>query len=284
MGLLDQLREEATKKQEEQRYQESVQRSKEDIYQYQLLPAMQQIYTYFKEVTEYLNILNEPIKIEDYSKNYPQFGCLVQTDYKLMTDKHGGVTKFDQLQQIMLRFYCVNPEEPYFTLEVFSQREIEQLIKFFSARKVPYEWKRESNPASKSIALFKFERKIPVVLKFVVDMEQSLIELRIDNHLNFDSFKRNYSAEDIDEAFLDSLGNYLLRKNNQFIQFDISEEERIAIRERLLQHQQNLQQEPENITTAATSTNHVANIPTAEETNKTSGLVNKLSGLFKRQG
>jgi len=231
MGLLDDLKQESEIKKQLLEVDLNQEQLLISHYENFLLPKLQFIYNYFKELIEYLNILQEPITIDTYTKRIPGFNNLIQNDYKLSTDKHGGITKFNELKEVNLRFYCTG--EGHSNFDVFSQPEVEQLIKFLNAKKVPFEWKRESNPASKSVANFNIELKIPVIIKFEVDISNKLIKLVIFNHLNFDVTQRSFKAEEITESLMDQIGEYLLRKNDDFVKMDISDEHIETIRKNL---------------------------------------------------
>ncbi len=265
MSLRDELRKEADKKKAEEALLLSSQEKLQQVYEEKLLPKMQHIYDYFKEIVEYLEFLKEPIRIGEYSPRYKNLGELVQQDYKLSTDKFGGVAKYDELKEIMFRFYCSG--EGKFPLDVFSQSEVEQQIKFLTAKKVPFEWSRQHNEATQAIACFMIERKIPVLIRFSVDLEAQSINLTIHNHYNFDVIERSYSCDDINEKFLDKLGRFLLRKDNSFIEIDISEEEKAAIRAHLQKEREKSEQ----------SITYVQPLPEKES----AGFFSRLGALFK---
>lgn len=236
MGILNELRDEASKQKEDAKLEEFSQQMMEHKYRNEILPKVQMIFNYFKEIVEHLQFLKNPIVVNDYSKHFPMFGELEQRDYKLSTDDYGGQTKYDELRQVIIKFYCLG--EGNFNFEVKSQHEIDQCVALFTAKKVPFDWSRNFNSVDKSSATFEVTRKIPVRIEFKVDYDKSVINLRINNHLNFDTIKRTYKPEEITEEFLDQLANFLLRKNNDFIAIEISDEEREKIRQKLIESAQ----------------------------------------------
>ncbi|MBF0265550.1 MAG: hypothetical protein HQL46_09785 [Gammaproteobacteria bacterium] len=231
MGLLDELKQESEKKKESLLKDQNQEQLLLSNYQQQLLPKLQFIYHYFKELMEYLEILQEPITIESYTKRIPGFDNLKQGEYKLSTDKHGGIAKFNELKEINLRFYCTG--DGYSNFDVFSQPEVEQLVKFLNAKKVPFEWQRENNPAGKAVANFNIQLKIPVIVKFEVDIPNSLIKLTIFNHFNFDLTQRTYQADEINDELMDQIGKFLLRKSDDFVKMEITDEHREVIKKNL---------------------------------------------------
>ncbi len=262
MGILDELKQEADLKRACEEQQKRDQEQLEKRYRQEILPKMQKIYTFFKEMVEYLQYLQKPIEIDSYSKRYPQFDPLVQKEYKLTTDQFGGVSHFDELKEIYLKFYCIG--EGSFELQVKNQAEVEQLIAFLGSKKVPFEWSRQFNRVEKSSATFVIERKIPVKIQFVVDIEQGFIRLDIYNYHNFNHIFRVYRPQDIDDAFLDELARFILRKENRFSHEKLTEAQRRAIRERLLQSRQ-----------------HPDETAEAETEKNSSNLLNKVFSLIR---
>ncbi len=110
MGILDDLREEASQKQAEL-HEDTLHKEKlEHNYQVSILPKMQQLFSYFKELIEYLNIIETPLEVTHYSRRYPQLGTLYQQKYRLSTDDHGGISHYDAIAEIYFRFNCMNIE------------------------------------------------------------------------------------------------------------------------------------------------------------------------------
>jgi len=232
MGILNELRDEANKQKEDDQLEEFSKELLAEKYQNEILPKLQMIFNYFKEIVEHLQYLKSPIVVAEYSKAYPQFGELSQQDYKLSSDDYGGQTKFDEMKQVIIKFTCSG--EGNFEFDAKSQQEIDQHVGLLSSKKVPFEWSRNYNNVDQTSATFVVTRKIPVRIAFSMDYDTSMINLQISNHSNFDTIKRSYKGSEITEELLDQLANFLLRKNNDFIAIEISEEERLQIRQKLV--------------------------------------------------
>jgi len=228
MGILDELRDETERKKIVDHNQTISNDNIASIYKNEILPKMQDIFHFFKEIVNHLQYLQNPIEVIDYSEKYPMLGQLVQRNYKLSTDKHGGMVHFDKLKEIHLRYFYVG--EGIMDYTVKNQADVEQQIQFLTAKKVPFEWSRQHNSIEKSSAIFQIERKIPVKINFTVDYDNSLINLDILNHHNFSYIKKSYKASEITEVFLDQLVKFLLRKKNNFIKEEMNEQEREILR------------------------------------------------------
>jgi len=173
MGILNELRDEAERKKIIDQQQVISAEQLAENYQQNILPKMQLIFDFFKEIVEHLQFIKDPIKVIDYSKKYPELGELIQQDYKLSTDKHGGISHYHDLKDIKVRFYCVG--EGSMELAVKSQAEIEQQVNYLTAKKVPFEWSRHHNTVADTFATFIIERKIPITINFHVDYDNSQI-------------------------------------------------------------------------------------------------------------
>lgn len=220
MGILDELKQEAIEKQQQQLTQENQEQRLETLYREALLPAMQKAYLFLQELVQHLCFLEHAIVVEQYSAKYPQIGRLTQQDYKMYTDDHGGFADFDRLMQITVRFFCVGSGS--FRYEVESQGLIEREIAFLSSRHLKFDWVLKGGTSAVRRACFNVEQKIPVRFKFQVDYAHSNIQLMIHNHENFNSYKKSFSAEQINDELLDEIARFMLRRNSNFVCLDIS--------------------------------------------------------------
>lgn len=232
MGILDELRDETERKKVIEQSHTLSTESLTHNYQQEILPKMQMIFDFFKELVEHLLFLKNPIIINNYSHKYPDLGELYQLDYKFSSDKFGGVSHYDKLMEITIKYYFCG-EEPLF-FDVKNQTEIDSQVNFLTAKKVPFTWERQHNISAKqSYATFAIEKRIPVKIIFKVNYTQSTINLEIFNHSDFDHTHRTYLPNEINTDTLDQLAKYLLRKDNSFIEEKITESERETLRENL---------------------------------------------------
>lgn len=234
MGILDQLKQEAVEKQQQQQTQATLRKQREDHYRESILPAMQKTFNFMKELVEYLNFLEHAIEVDQYSSKYPQFGLLKQRDYKIYTDNHGGLADIDRLMQVNVRFFCVGDGAFSYNLE--SQNRIEREVAFLTSRNVYFDWKTLDGRSAMPTACFTITRKIPVRFKFAVDYDQSTIRLLINNHENFNVYKKDFTPEEINDDLLDEVARFMLRKDSDFIRLEISSAHRRHI-ENLVEQQ-----------------------------------------------
>jgi len=241
MGVLDQLRKEADQKKisEQQTVDQQAHRYKH--YKTKILPKMQQVFKYLQELVAHLNYLEVPIQVESYSDRFPRLGTLMQKEYKINTDGYGGFSDFNKLVQINLTFYCIGKGELEYNVQTKSA--IEQENAFLHAKRIPSKMHRLGGVGGEESARFVVTKKIPVRVRFEVDYEQSQIKVMVNNHTDFSVYAEVWQVEDIDDAFLDTLARYLLRKDSEFIRLDITDEYRDKLRNKLQSIKHNEEQE-----------------------------------------
>ncbi|TXL12909.1 hypothetical protein BMR05_13835 [Methylococcaceae bacterium HT4] len=184
-----------------------------------------------QELVKYLNYLEVPVQVEDYSTRYPELGSLKQKDYKVSTDGFGGLADIDKLRHINITFYC----EGAGVLEyvVRGKTDIEREISFLHFKRLTSKTLRIPGHKKHDALKFLVDRKIPVRLRFEVDYENSLIKVIINNYSQFSIFTELWKAEEIDHDFLDMVTRYLLRQDSEFIKPEMSDEARKALRKKL---------------------------------------------------
>jgi len=231
MGVLEQLRDQVNRKQDDALDQQNIELELARRYKETILPKMQSILVFMKEMVEHLTYLEQAIFIDDYSSKYPQLGRLIQTDYKINTDGIMGYVDPDKLMQVNVNFFCLNEGE--FTYHLQGRSLIEQEVAFLSAHKVPFEWKYFQGIGMAQNAKFTVTRKIPVRFKFEVDYAASNIKMLINNHENFGVYKKSFAPEKVDDDLLDEVARFMLRIDSDFIRLEITSEHKKIIRSKL---------------------------------------------------
>lgn len=230
MGILDQLRSEATSKQESE-FSSSVEEQRLE-YQYQtnILPKMQKTYHFLKEIVDHLNYLEKAVEVKDYSARYRQFGTLSQTNYKINTDGFSGVGDFNRIMQINVTFVCQGVGQFCYSLE--GKAQIEQEVAFLHSKHIPFTWKRGIDKAAFTVA-----RKIPVRFKFEVDFNFSKISLLINNHENFNIYSKTFEPQAINDGLLDEVVRFMLRQDSDFIRLEITSQDKQRIQKKVADEQ-----------------------------------------------
>lgn len=227
MNILDELRQKAEEKKQAQEQQHLLDEQLEQTYQQVLLPKIQFLYDCLSELIKYLNFLEEPIAVRNYSRHYPQFGTLFQKNYKINTDGMMGLADYNRLMQINIRFNCEAVGDFNYSLSSKALCDREHAFLFEHG----LHFHQKSQHPDK--VLFTVERKIPVRFQIAVDYPTSKLLVTIFNHENFETFHRSVTPEQLDDEFLDALLCYFMRRDNRFIRADISDATQAAIREHI---------------------------------------------------
>ncbi len=229
MGILDDLREEVSQKQVELQDEELLDEQRKHNYRVLILPKMQQLFSYFKELIEYLNLIEAPEEVAHYSRRYPQLNDLYQQKFRLSSDKHGGHADFDKLTEIYLRYVYMGQEKTYFMHLVENKVDANKEKDFLYDHKIPFDIERNAKVEGNGV-LFRIHKKIPVVFKFSVDYKDSNIILQMKNHEDFESRKQIIDPDKINEPYLDKLARYILKKDDDFFRMDIDDVSKEMIR------------------------------------------------------
>lgn len=235
MGILDQLKSEAEMKRESEFAAANTRQHLESEYQANILPKMQKMYGFLKEIVEHLSYLDKAIEVADYSHDYPQIGALTQTDYKINTDGYGGLADFNRIMQINVLFNLIAPGSFSYTVE--GKTRIEQELAFLISKKVKLDSNRFVSSAGIESATFTITRKIPVCFRFEVDYNNLKIKLFIFNHENFNVYKKTFEPSQITDSLLDEVIRFMLRKDSDFIQLDIASQDKQRIQKKAEEEQ-----------------------------------------------
>lgn len=236
MGLLDDLKNQANEQRDREQREKERWEQLEKTYQDEIHPRMSEVYQYLNELVEHLNYLKP-----DTFAHYPVLpggkSCTFrQHDYKLTIDS----TR--QIENITLAFKAELTEPVHFTIEhkekVLHQKDLLDSYKLRHERK---EYKDDSYELLG--ADFKLEGPINISIYFVGDIENSSVNLFMSNFESPGVVKYVLKARHLNRDFLDKLGSYLLRKDNKFLNLDISDDHKQTIRQMLEEEQQQREQE-----------------------------------------
>ena len=226
MGLLDELKKEAEAKQnldeaEQKRRAAMEARSRESV-----LPKMAQIYGFLSDLLKQLEIIQPDTRVAYPMVGYGSVENLHQKDYKLKVDSRENMT------HVSLVFNCVGKDKIHFDvaekLHVERQKDYlnEHHLSFYSR-----DYRDERHTVTHSS--FTVESKIPVLFDFRLAEDLSTIELTIRNFEGLGKHRYTLDPQMIDGDYLDELGKYLLRMNNDFLKLDLPDDFRDSIRQRL---------------------------------------------------
>ena len=265
MSLLDDLKRQAEQLQNSPDPQDEARRL-EAVYQERLRPRMHAIFRYLMEFTEQLKVVDPEVRHTYSLPGIGEAADLKQAGYVLNTDST------DQTKTIRLRCQCSADHEGVYAIRPKAQADATR--EFLDAQTMRYaEW--PIRDSTQQIIGINFQLRVQVNIDFIfqVDVEQGMIRMITTNFDRFGDERWLVNPERIDDAWLDKLGHYLLRKHQNLHKLEIHESHKALIRERLEADKRARQTELEQA---------LKQEQTAQETKGKSGLLGRLRGFSKR--
>lgn len=220
MGLLDDLKQQADKARREREQEEARQAALEEAYRTGVRPAMLKIHSFLHEL---VGLLTEPVLV---SFDFPGIGRvdnLEQKNYNILIDSQRDP------KLVSLRFECVAKEEKRYT--VMPKSAGDEARQFLTEQKVMFsDWAIRGSNRQITGLIIQCKLRVPVELVFEADVERSGVRVTSYNYhgTTENSFLSRY--ENIDDAWLDKLGYYVLRQDEGFGSLTLSAGERERIR------------------------------------------------------
>jgi len=236
MGILDELKQQASEKRQLEATEERERHSQEERYRQELLPKMQQLHAYLREFVDHLNYVRPEIVVSVYDDGRRGLNHLLQGGYHLATDEHGGQSSLDNLKTLRLTYHCSADGEHRYTLT--GKKDIEKEMHLLSDTGISYSHRPVAEMQREMVEEFSVRRKVPVMIEFKADVYSMNINLTIRNHESTGTRYYEISPAQIDEKFLEEMANYILRRENSFMRTEISGDERAQLRKNYLEDKQ----------------------------------------------
>jgi hypothetical protein len=226
MGLLDDLKSEAGKLQDQQSSDEANRERLEAIYREEIKPKMLMISNYFSDFSDQLSILKPKTEVAYTIPGHKEVKGLIQKNYGISADS------LESIKKLHLRFIAELPNETEFS--VTPKLRAAETRDFFEQQNITFSEWPVRDALQEVIGLnFQVKLKVNILFMFQVDIEKSMIQLRIVNFEGFAVTQKSYRPEAINEAWLEDIGRYILRKNKTLHSLEISDEVKQRLREQL---------------------------------------------------
>lgn len=229
MGLLDELRKEAdSRKSAAEKEQERIERLNR-VFREQISPRLLQAHRYFHELATQLELLNPDIWRTYTFPGYSEAVPLRQRSYSARGDTD-HITK--DTREAKLMFECAREAPLTFTLE--HPVEIAKTENFFQEHGIVYSCHKLKGDRYEVVAAeFEVTPRFGAAAQFNADIDNACIQLYLVNIEGFTTRRITLRPEQLTEAMLDDLGNYLLHRTADFMKLEISDEARRKIQEQL---------------------------------------------------
>lgn len=225
MGLLEDLKSEAERiRSEGERLTEAAQR--EAFYKANLRPKMLQALDYLNELLEQLKVVRPEVVGRYLLPGYSQPISATQALPKLTVDSG------DNIQTLTLHTRYVATDLAFSVTPPTQADETRDFL--LSGRYVFSDWPlREANGQLVGIRFSVAELAIPASVTIYADIENSCLLFYSKNMDGFQDHRDVVRADDMDAAWLDRLGHFLLGKGCSPVHLDIPPENREAIQQAL---------------------------------------------------
>lgn len=236
MGILDELKQQAEKQQETITAVSEARPGAEEFYREHVKARMLTAFNFLTELVNQLIALKLETRVQYPLKPEGKPLTLQQKDYKVYSDD------ITDPRQVTLSFNCglVNPA----TFEITGRAAVLAQSEILDRYTFKYKRVDKTDPRQIIIgAVFNLIGPLPMKLVMQFDDSKQIIKLLLTNFVGPGTSQYNLTPEKLDEAFLDHLGKYILRKEPDLFKEEISEEAKKKLRERMMVEAQIREQE-----------------------------------------
>jgi len=229
VGLLDDLKSQAEQK-NKPTDEQLTPAGAEEFYRAHIKQRMLMAYDFFTQLVNQLNEMKLVIRAEYPFKPEGKNVTLLQQGYKAYSDH------ITDPRQITFSLTCTLANPATYDVSgrgpALAQGELLERFQF------KYE-KLEARDQNQMVIGARFKLQGPLQVKCVLQFDEAkqIIKLLLTNFVGPGTSQYNLKPEQLDEAFMDHLGKYLLRKEANLFQEEISDDVKAMLRKKLEQEQ-----------------------------------------------
>lgn len=236
MGLLDDLKKQSDDLKAKEQQEKERQQRLNQYYQDEIHPGMLNIYKYLSQMIEHLNyIKGDTTAMIPLLPNHEKT-ALKQKEYNLVIDS------VEQTKNITLKFECHLPNK--IKVELFGKDKSLNYNDRLNAYKIKFH-RRDNKDANYELLGSRFDVEGPLhcAVTFAGDVDNSCVNLFLRNIEGPGVTRHILKAHHLNDEFMDKLGKYLLRENEDFLKLDMDDSTRAQIRQNLAEAQKQREQE-----------------------------------------
>lgn len=205
MGLLDELKKEAEAVQQERNREVDASQAKHELIENELRPRMRELYSYFKELRDQLEVLDPDIHIDCEVEGMGTLRGLRQGKYRIATDDPQALDSFT------FHYACEKPGRV--EIRKPDRGAVERQREFLWSQNLRFQVRDSQKDGS---GLFLLDAFVPVSIEFSIDAERGGIALRLRNVHGLGVMRHLFSADRLDKDFTEELAKVVLGKPNRF--------------------------------------------------------------------
>ncbi|MBD3619575.1 MAG: FHA domain-containing protein [Chromatiales bacterium] len=231
MGVLDELKQRAEQlKAEEAR---AAEQQAERLAQARdvLSPTLARLHAYLAELVQQLEVVQPKVPVDFRIRDVGVLEGLLQGGYRVSRDGDAQSTQ-------RVSFSCLLESRRHYRFELSIPGQVDNWLTQLRAQglKVDHAQVLEENSIGHRVWI-NIAGHVPVRLRFEADIGNESILLLIQNYEEMGESRHRIRPEQIDEAFFDELGRYILRKPNRFLKLEVPAEVRDRLRRRIEEDQ-----------------------------------------------
>jgi len=230
MGLLDDLREQASAQEAEEEKASKGKVNTEEVYRTETIPKLNELYTHLMELAKHLNYLKKEIRAK-YVINTDNQGIeLLQKDYIAHIDNTS------ETKLVTFTCKCVFPRNVEFSVN--EAKKVASNIQFLQSKALQHQVRERRNDSHQLTgAQFTVKASVTAKFAFEADIENASIKLTYSNFDQYGSISHVLKPEDVNDDFFDELGRFILRENNDFLKENVADDVREQIRMKIEQEE-----------------------------------------------
>jgi hypothetical protein len=223
MGLLDELRAKSERLRAQEDDQQEADAQRELVFKRQIKPRFKSLYNYLRELVEHLNYLKTEIKV-----SYRLPGCetpfdFVQKDYLITADSSDNLGLFN------LRCKAVGAKPIYLRLD--DEQNPDKIIQSLRQHNIVAVKRGFSVRQTNANNFVEVKPEIPISFAFKLDAHKFIIIATANNFPDLGKIRRGFDAKQVDDQWIEDVGDMIVRKHDIITTLPISDTERQRIKQ-----------------------------------------------------
>lgn len=225
MALLDELKQEADRIRREGGDTKSLEAKRKLFYEEHTKPALQHLYKYLSELKEQLHVIKPEVAASYEIQSIGTIATLAQ-NYAVQIDSAN--------RPMQVGFLCTATATGIQRGIAPDERVAKEIRDIFNRMHHQFaEWPVRGFSGTMTGIRFEFTLNVPVSVQFTADLTNMTIHMVSSNLEGFRTLQHRIKPDKIDDAWLDRLGLYLLRRGPDPSVALLSEAQREQLRQRL---------------------------------------------------
>lgn len=222
MGLLDDLKNQAERMRADGEVRQSEQAQCEAYYQAQIRPALLRALDYLNELLEQVRVVQPQVHAEFHLPGHAKAIATLQAIPRLALDSR------DNIRMLSLRTEYVASHLEFSVGPLIRAEETRDFL--LASRQTFADWPlREASGQITGLRFAVAELSIPAAVTLLADIPNRRLMFHSANMGGFHDQRDALRPEQVDDAWLDRLGRYLLGQGISPVLFELPEEQRAAL-------------------------------------------------------